>query len=512
MEIDLYNVDTFVKINDLKEVTNPIYLNEDRTATNDGIFSFEIFGNPGTRDRKENFAYIDLNCKVMHPLMYKQLTLMDARIKGLLEKTRSFTLDATGELVEDSEFIEENSGFDWLYKNLKKISFRKGDSDLRQLKMTLIDKVSIDEIFISKVPVLPAFYRDLNFSKIATGKISIDDINELYLKVLTLSMAVRRSNTMGIVRDLTQIKLQRAVNDLYNFITSKTSGKTGFVKQYMTGKAIDYAARLVITTDKSNEANSYKDLKVKTSEIGVPLHALYTIFKPFVNKKIRELFSDSLTRTTRLYYNDSVQGYVDLLSETLSDNNIEKIFSLFKNSIEDRFNIIYVEDKEGKKSPYLFNYENLKRPFTIADLFFTATYIATKDKYVFATRYPIDSHQNTNPVKPVILTTEKTITLELKFEGGKPGSVYDRIEGYPDIRYRDLWRDAIVLDNTMTSVYGADFDGDQMALLGLFTTEANLEAKALINSPTTFIRSDGTPARGLSNEAILSLYMLTKEG
>jgi hypothetical protein len=57
----------------------------------------------------------------------------------------------------------------------------------------------------------------------------------------------------------------------------------------------------------------------------------------------------------------------------------------------------------------------------------------------------------------------------------------------------------------------ADFDGDQISIIGLFTQEANEEAKKLLNSKTALVRADGSPARSISNEATLSLYSMTRD-
>jgi DNA-directed RNA polymerase beta' subunit len=82
---------------------------------------------------------------------------------------------------------------------------------------------------------------------------------------------------------------------------------------------------------------------------------------------------------------------------------------------------------------------------------------------------------------------------------------------YPDIKYRDLWRDQGILDPMMTGVYGADFDGDMTSIIPLFTNEANIEADSLINSKVNLLNMEGKPARKLSKEAVLSLYMFTKK-
>lgn len=51
---------------------------------------------------------------------------------------------------------------------------------------------------------------------------------------------------------------------------------------------------------------------------------------------------------------------------------------------------------------------------------------------------------------------------------------------------------------------------DAIRLFGLFTQEANLEAERVIKAPTNFFYGDGSFSRMLSNEAVLTLYCMTK--
>jgi DNA-directed RNA polymerase beta' subunit len=152
----------------------------------------------------------------------------------------------------------------------------------------------------------------------------------------------------------------------------------------------------------------------------------------------------------------------------------------------------------------------LGRSFTLCDLLFIACSKAIEDKYCYITRYPITSHQSTNPVKPVIVSTENTVEMDFRSPDGKESVIGGLIKNYPDINSKKYWRDSAIFDNLMTAAFNADFDGDQISVIGLFTKEANLEAERLINSKVNLVRADGSPAREIGNEAILSLYMMTK--
>ena len=73
MQIKLLDVEAFIKANDLKPVTNPVFFQTGAIPTEDGLFSKSIFGEVGSIERKKKFAYINLNSKFIHPVIYRLL-------------------------------------------------------------------------------------------------------------------------------------------------------------------------------------------------------------------------------------------------------------------------------------------------------------------------------------------------------------------------------------------------------------------------------------------------------
>ena len=51
---------------------------------------------------------------------------------------------------------------------------------------------------------------------------------------------------------------------------------------------------------------------------------------------------------------------------------------------------------------------------------------------------------------------------------------------------------------------------DTMRIVGLFSQEANAEAERLIRQPTNFCDGQAQFGRPVANEAVLTLYALTK--
>ena len=79
---DLLDIEKFIRINNLQEVTNPIYLNKN-VPTPDGVLSYEIFGS-SQESRKQKMAYIDLHGHYMYPIAALKLASYDRTLSKVL--------------------------------------------------------------------------------------------------------------------------------------------------------------------------------------------------------------------------------------------------------------------------------------------------------------------------------------------------------------------------------------------------------------------------------------------
>lgn len=152
MKINIFNVDKFIEINNLKEVTDPVLLERDKTPTTGGLFSYEIFGRLGSDSRKTTFAYIDLHDNYFHPLVYKNLKRLDRKVEECVMGENNFTINDKGELVRDEN---GETGIDFLYKNWSKLKFKKTNSNERNERVRMIESLAKNEVFMSKQIVMP---------------------------------------------------------------------------------------------------------------------------------------------------------------------------------------------------------------------------------------------------------------------------------------------------------------------------------------------------------------------
>ena len=88
---------------------------------------------------------------------------------------------------------------------------------------------------------------------------------------------------------------------------------------------------------------------------------------------------------------------------------------------------------------------------------------------------------------------------------------------YPKIRQEDIGKDTsnmfvdtLIFSNIFLKSIGGDYDGDQCSVKGVWSEESNKELIDLINSKGTYINLGAMNIKVSTNEAIQSIYNLTK--
>ena len=102
LRVDLIDPDRLVKVNDLKEVSNPVFFVRNSVPTSDGLLSNEIFGIT-KYERANTFAYIDLYETFINPLIYKLWCKLDSNIKPCVHGLKNYIINSKGELEENEE-------------------------------------------------------------------------------------------------------------------------------------------------------------------------------------------------------------------------------------------------------------------------------------------------------------------------------------------------------------------------------------------------------------------------
>lgn len=543
-ELDILDVDGFIKANDFKEITDPIFFIRDNIPSPNGLLSNDIFGI--TKDERSNiFAYISLGEYFMHPLIYKLWTRMDNNVRACVHGSENFIIDSHGHLVksEDGE-----TGISFIRKNIDKIKIKSTESKKRDDKIDFIYK-NKNKIFMNKYMVIPAFYRDVNTS--SSRNVKVGEINKLYQSLLLGVRSIKESQEYGFNMSNSNCgRVQEILVSIYDWFSGNTnnsidggsgiSKKRGILQNAVLSKTTDYSSRLVLTAP--NLAVEYtEDLICDLDHCMIPLSSALTNFKPFVLFHIKKFFENEFNETDLYPYKDKKSGkieYAELENPFIeySDERIEEEIRRFIFGYSNRLIPIKIPFKDKKLDYYLHfagksaneyadnieqkdqvpdqDFETSKDTFVIGrrltwmDVFYIAACEAVKDKHVLITRYPIDSCYNQVPLKPIVSTTYTTIPL-----------VYNGIlyKYYPDIKDSDIgtdtsdtFIDTMIMSNLIIKNMGGDYDGDTVSVKGVWAIESNDECDKYLKSKANFIDLGANNMRISSQEAVQSVYDLTK--
>lgn len=418
LRVNLLDPDRLIKVNDLKEITNPVFFIRNSVPTPDGLLSNEIFGIT-KYDRANTFAWIDLHETFINPLIYKMWCKVDSNIKPCVHGQKNFIIDESGSLVENEN---GDNGIAFLKKNISKIKFKRTDSRQRDMRINFIEKyIGTPEMFITKCIVCPAYYRDVNTDK---GHVSIGEINELYRNLLIFVKALRESSDYGLdLSGASRGRVQETLLQIYDWFGSGTTingedttnvipGKTGILRRAVMSKTTDYSTRLVLSAPEL-KVEHLDDVEADLDYAVLPLASACVNFLPFMIFHIRRFFENEFSGDSVIPYikNGNTQYlHPKEWQIEFSDERIRKEIDRFVYGFSNRLIPIDVETEEGIKVRLIFKgYEMsaeefangdlgkmpiMERDLTWCDIFYQAAVECTKDKHILITRYPINRSPN----------------------------------------------------------------------------------------------------------------------
>lgn len=550
LKVEPLDVEKFIKMNELKSISNPVFFSKSGVPTTDGLLSNEIFGITKD-DRTQIFAYINLAGETfMHPLAYKIWYRLDSNIKLCAYEMETFSLDEeTGKLVKDPE---GETGIKFLKKIIKKIDFQKTNSMKREVKIDFIQRYR-DKLFTENLIVIPAGYRDVNTD--TDSRIGVGEINKLYDAIIRDTNALKESEDYGLslngslrgrIQDNLVAIYDWIVFGRFNGVDAQASGlsrKLGLIRRAGMKKSFDWGSRLVICTQ-NLRVEDLDDIEVDIDSMGLPLAALCANFFPYLLYNIRQWFDNQFTNmkySQAVMMDKNKKDIIDIELEdwrlTFSDERIKKEIDRFMHGASNRFIPIEVplskdsmKKIKGKTAYILFkgnkvtskdaieklqknevvNIESFPletRPMTWCDIIYIALKEITKDKMTLITRFPVDSYWNQFPAKIKVLSTIKTEPIIIN------GTFYKE---YPQIRIEDINKDTsskfidvALPNNVRLDSIGGDFDGDTISSKPPFSIEASEELYDVVNSKKHYISLDGMNAMNVSKEGLQSLYNLT---
>lgn len=327
--INLINIDKISR--NMTPVTTTEYnIGKSESFHPNGLFSELIFGAKDSTERRENYSYIDLHCKVLHPALIKPLERLNKKMVLAIFRENTYKFDKTeNRLIEDKD--GDINGITSIIKNFEKFLDRKETNKTRiDIRNMIYSYHKRNMAFIDKYLIIPAAYRDAVLDEIRGGY-RINPINDYYVRIIRQGLQLESfSMKEGPLYDILTAKMQTLVYDLYNYLVEKISKKQGIIRQSLLGKRVDYSGRAVITGGSD---------QIKINEIGIPFRMLVNLFEPFILHDIyntenidKKLFSELIFQ-----YNGStfgIPGIRSIISGIQKGNTIPKqLEDIIKSSV-----------------------------------------------------------------------------------------------------------------------------------------------------------------------------------
>jgi hypothetical protein len=453
MRLELPDMDHFIQVNKMRPVIDPIFLSADGSPTQGGLFSSEIFGRPGSEERRRRWAYIDLGGRFLHPLVYKTLCQLERKFPQVVNgDKRVLDISKDGTFIyADDESDKGWVGLDALFEAWPKIRWGSGsETGQRSERVKLLNTIPREKAFITKWPVMPALFRDVDVTPGSSGSKEIPPINYLYVQVM--NSAPSKMSGLSFADGARKLRAQETLLEIHKSCLDMIASKKGLIQEKVLGKHADWGVLTVISGPTVAKAEKPGDQEVPFGYVGIPLYLAVNLFQPFVIRSLGERFFPITSGQERQLLAGN-QKFLELPPEAraqLGPELYRKWISRYMRSQGNRLDLPCVTAKNGKEIPLPIYDGILGRPTTLTDLFFIAVSKIVEDKHVMWTRYPVEDFLSQHFAKVSLLTTELTEEVTL----GE--SVYHR---YPVLRPPITWIDSIRIPAVATPAAGADFDG-----------------------------------------------------
>lgn len=523
MKIDIFDVNEFVELNHLQEVTSPVLYQRGDVPDPNGLISDNIFG-VTVKDRKETFAYISLNGHFFHPHIYKVIKRIFRNVERIVNGSEYYIIDKNGLLQKDDN---GETGIEFLYNNWDKIDWEKSDTaGMRNERVDLITHSKKDEIFWSKLIVIPAFYRDMKSSSKGGGDTS--PLNTFYCNIIRYAALLKDRNMFDFSFHNVNYNVQNTLVEIYDYFKVKLEKKSGLFRKYLMGKNVDFCTRTVISGP-TFHANSPEDLVIKFDYCGVPISQVCSLCYPFVIQWVKQFFENNVINQKELYLmnaDGTVSNDIAELkdpSTVFTEKYFQKKIDQYVKGPETRFDPIEIPLTNGSKKYMYFTgrrFTNSEsgsserasishRRMTWTDILYMASVDVTRDKHLICTRYPVSDVYGIFIAKVHIISTQDTEVMQV----GE--TVYKHypcvIQGLPHDKVTSCFVESCQFPNSYLPGLNGDYDGDQTTMKIVWSLEANKECEEVINRKSNLLGANGGLIRHVGNEADQTIYTMTKD-
>lgn len=527
MEMTPFNIKllqlTAVRVARMKEVKSlDVFDGATRNFHQNGLFSVDIFGRMGDKERMRNFSFIDIKCPILHPLVVRVMGKLKRIYPEILHGKTFATWDAKLKDFVKSNPAEGQTGFHFFMQHWEDLKLEQRLSDSRELNIKFIDKTRLSAIN-DRIIISPAGYRDYVIH--ADGREESDEVNELYYRMLSLANTLTRATFKASPEsfDRTRSAMQRTFDAIYEYHEGIVVGKNKLSEGKLMSRQVKYGTRNTIVTQNLPVKRLFAPDAPTINNTGVGLFQYLKAYQPPCSYQIKtgyvsEVFSEPGTpanlvnpKTLRA---ERVMVPNDMFSMWMTFEGLNKLMNHYGEESfrhdeikigEYYFGLIY---NDGKRYRIFNNIDQLPegfdrkfvKPVTYTELFYDAVY-AFVDRYIMnVTRFPVTGKGSIYPSKPLLKPTlEKQSLIKLNENFEEDGS-YPIAHQFPVRGARFL--NASMPSPLMLKGLGADFDGDKTTNMGVMMRESLEESHRVLNSRNFYVGTDGSISHSMATDTL----------
>lgn len=502
------------RIRTLRPVTSlDIFDGATQNFHEDGLYSTTIFGRIGTEERDQRFSYIDIKARIFHPKIFRDLCALKGLYRGILSGKETAIFDETLKDFVADKGPNGQTGYSFFVKHFDQLVLRKNKSPARQQRVDLIEKFR-HQCFMTRVPVLPAGYRDYEVSD--TGRATKNEINDLYYRLLSISNNIVKTRDMevGGPLDISRYSLTMTVSAIYETIEAMVEGKRGFMLNKWGSRRIFNATRNVLSVmDTSSDVLGAKNAPgFDATTVG-----LYQTIKGLTpltihllrNSYLANVFSEGENYVPLVDKRTLTQELVSIPPEVrdtwTTKEGLLKVINSYAD-IEARHRPVEVEGRylaliyrgpdmsfrvfnDIRELPASFDRKYVG-PISLVELLYLSGYRRWNQYYVSVTRYPVTGIDSNYPSRVYVKTTTVgEVRRELGPDWLPLGEDHVAYE-YPKRELASFMDSQSPHSSRLTGL-GADFDGDTGSGTYLMTDEALEENRRFLSSTQAWVSSEG---------------------
>lgn len=444
----------------------------------EGLYSTEIFGKQGSKERYKLEAFIDTKLSIFNPTYLKALIQIKSLYGGILKGSEYAVWDNTLKDFIKSNPLEGQTGYDFFLKHFKDLKVPTTESYKRKQRVELINQDK-DKALTNKVIVMPAGFRDIQFQP--NGAVTENELTELYRNLQFRTQVVGKVNEQedNSIYDGVRWGIQNSFNEIDKYLFDMSGGKGGVFQRRVGTRGVHNGTRNVIagravTREDLFDSNGVRPDSTDVGFFQALVGFIYVAIHGLNNGILDRVFTTGTTTAKLIDKKTLTYEYVEVRPDVIEDfttaKGLTKIINSFSNNsvrslpvtASNKYLALVYDD--GKNVMVLYDINELPegydkalvKPITYYQLFYLSTAKLIEEKYVQLTRYPVEGLGSIWPSKVNIKTLTNAKPRNLI---DTEGNVIERYRNFPQLESTPDYFDAMSVDVTRYQGSGADLDG-----------------------------------------------------